>query len=195
MERPVARKEIVTDTYFGTTIEDPYRWMEDWKGEELKAWVAAQGAYTRAYLDALPEREALGKRIAELGDASPTFYNFSFTGERFFYLRRDPGEKLGKLTVRKSKDAEEVVLFDPNTLTGEVHTAIDWYVPSRNGAYVAYGISQGGSEESTLHVLEVDSKKTLDLAISRTLFGLVSWLEDNQSFIYHRFPATPSWCA
>ena len=191
MEQPVARKEIVTDTYFGTTIEDPYRWMEDWKGEELKAWVAAQGAYTRAYLDALPEREALGKRIAELGDASPTFYNFSFTGERFFYLRRDPGEKLGKLTVRKSKDAEEVVLFDPNTLTGEVHTAIDWYVPSRNGAYVAYGTSQGGSEESTLYVMEVDSKKTLDLAISRVRFGLVSWLEDNQSFIYHRFPAVP----
>lgn len=191
MEQPVARKEIVTDTYFGTTIEDPYRWMEDWKGEELKAWVAAQGAYTRAYLDALPEREALRMRIAELGDASPTFYNFSFTGERFFYLRRDPGEKLGKLTVRKSKDAEEIVLFDPNTLTGEVHTAIDWYVPSRNGAYVAYGISQGGSEASTLHVLEVDSKKTLDLAISRTLFGLVSWLEDNQSFIYHRFPELP----
>ena len=62
MEQPVARKEIVTDTYFGTTIEDPYRWMEDWKGEELKSWVAAQGAYTRAYLDALPERQALSQR-------------------------------------------------------------------------------------------------------------------------------------
>src|SRR5438552_14176026 len=103
MQQPVARKEIVTDTYFGTTIADPYRWMEDWKGEELRSWVDAQGAYTRAYLDALPERQALAQRIAELGDASPAFYNFSFTGEHFFYLRRDPGEKPGKLIVRKGK--------------------------------------------------------------------------------------------
>jgi prolyl oligopeptidase len=192
MEQPVARKETVTDTYFGTTIEDPYRWMEDWKGEELKSWVAAQGAYTRAYLDALPERQALSKRIAQLGDASPTFYNFSFTGERFFYLRRDPGEKLGKLIVRKSKNAEEVVLFDPNALAGDVHTALDWYVPSRNGKLVTYGISQGGSEESTLHVLDVESKKTLDVAISRVRSGLVRWLEDNKSFLYHRFPELPA---
>jgi prolyl oligopeptidase len=192
MEQPIARKETVTDTYFGTAIEDPYRWMEDWKGEELRGWVEAQGAYTREYLDALPERQTLAKRIAELGDASPTFYNFSFMGEHFFYLRRDPGEKLGKLIVRRSKDAEELVLFDPNILTGEVHTAIDWYVPSRNGELVAYGTSQGGSEESTLHILEVESKKTLDLAISRVLFGLVSWLEDNQSFLYHRFPELPA---
>jgi prolyl oligopeptidase len=192
MEQPVARKETVTDTYFGTTIEDPYRWMEDWKGEELRVWVEAQGAYTREYLDALPERQTLLKRIAALGDASSTFYNFSFTGERFFYLRRDPGEKLGKLIMRKSKYAEEIVLFDPNILTGEVHTAIDWYAPSRYGELVAYGTSQGGSEESTLHVLEVESKKTLDLAISRVRFGLVSWLEDNQSFLYHRFPELPA---
>ena len=120
MQQPVARKEIVTDTYFGTTIADPYRWMEDWKGEELRSWVDAQGAYTRAYLDALPERQALAQRIAELGDASPAFYNFSFTGEHFFYLRRDPGEKPGKLIVRKGKDAEEIILFDPNTLAGEM---------------------------------------------------------------------------
>ncbi len=191
MEQPVARKEIVTDTYFGTTIEDPYRWMEDWKGAELHTWVEAQGTYTREYLDAIPERQTLAKRIAELGDASPTFYNFSFTGERFFYLRRDPGEKLGKLVVRKSKDAEEIVLFDPNTLVGKVHTAIDWYAPSRDGERVAYGISQGGSENSTLHVLEVDSKKTLDLAISEVRFGGVSWLEDNQSFVYHRLAELP----
>lgn len=71
MDQPVARGEVVRDIYFGTTVEDPYRWMEDWQGEEAQSWIRAQAAYTRAYLDALPEREALLTQIAELRDASP----------------------------------------------------------------------------------------------------------------------------
>jgi prolyl oligopeptidase len=191
-EQPVARKEVVTETFFGTTIEDPYRWMEDWKGKELRAWVEAQGAYTRAFLDAIPQRQELLQRIVALGDAAPALYDFSFTGGRFFYLRRDPGEQIGKLVVRMSKDAEEKVLLDPNALAGDVHSAIDWYTPSQDGQFVAYGISQGGSEDSTLHVLEVDSGKVLDLAISRTQFGGVNWLEDNRSFVYHRLKEQPA---
>lgn len=191
MQQPVARKDVVRETLYGVTIEDSYRWMEDWKGEELKTWVQGQGAYARAHLDNLPERAAFAKRIHELGDASPTFYFFSVRGGKYFYLRRDPGENIGKLVVRESENAPERVLLDPNTLAGDVHTAIDWYFPSHDGHYVAYGISQGGSEESVLHVLEVESGKIRDLAISRTRFGLVSWLEDSRSFLYHRFPELP----
>jgi prolyl oligopeptidase len=190
-QQPVARKEVVTETHFGTIIEDTYRWMEDWKGEELRAWIEAQGGYTREFLDAIPQRQELLKRITELSDAAPVFYDFSFTGERFFYQRRDPGEQIGKLVVRTGKDAEEKVLLDPNTLAGKVHSAIDWYAPSKDGQLVAYGISQGGSEESTLHVLEVDSGKRLDIAISRTRFGGVNWLADNRSFVYHRLRELP----
>ncbi len=191
MNLPVARKEVVRDTHFGTTIEDPYRWMEDWKGEELRSWVQAQGTYTREYLDALPERAALLKRINELGDTASLIYNIQVEGGSFFYLRRDPGEKVGRLVVRSGVHKPERVLFDPNTLEGDVHTAIDWYAPSRDGQYVAYGSSQGGSEESTLRVLEVKTARILDLAISRVRFGGVSWLEDSRSFVYHRFPELP----
>jgi len=191
MQQPVARKDVVSETLYGVTVEDPYRWMEDWKGEELRAWVQEQGEYTRTYLDSLPTRAAFANRIHELGDAAPAFYFLSLKGGKYFYLRRDPGENIGKLVVRDSENAPERVLRDPNKLADEVHTAIDWYFPSPDGRYVVYGISQGGSEESTLHVLEVESGTTLDLAISRTRFGLVNWLEDSRSFLYHRFPEQP----
>ena len=188
MKQPVARVEVVRDTYFGTTIEDPYRWMEDWKSEEMASWIKEQAAYSRAYLDALPERETLLARIKELDNASTSFFSFSIAGGNVFYYRRDPGEKLARLMVRFAVNGEEKTLFDPNTLEGAVHTAVDWYFPSRDGNHVAYGLSQGGSENSTLYVLEVESGKTLDLAISRTHLTTVNWLEDHRSFLYHRFP-------
>ncbi len=190
MQQPVARVDLVRDTYFGTTIEDPYRWMENWKNEEFQAWVKEQAAYTRAYLDPLPGRDRLLTQLTELSNAGSDLSAFQVMGERVFYLRRDPGEDLAKLMVRLP-DGQEKTLFNPNLLRGEAQTAIDWYFPSWDGRYVAYGISQGGSENSVLHVVEVESGVLLDLAIPHTEFTHVSWLEDNRSFVYHRFPERP----
>jgi prolyl oligopeptidase len=189
---PRARVEVVQDTYFGTKVADPYRWLEDWQGAEARSWLDAQAAATREYLDALPERAALLARIGELSNAAPNLSRFQVAGGRTFYLRRDPGENLAKLVVRLTPQADEQVLVDPNGMGGQVHTALDWYRPSRDGRRVAYGMSQGGSEESTLAVLEVDSGRRHDLAISRTRFGGVSWLADHQSFVYHRLAEYPA---
>jgi len=190
MNQPVARVDVIRETYHGTVVEDPYRWMEDMQDEEMQTWIKAQAVYTRSYLDALPERAALLKRINELDNAGSNFSFFTPAGGRVFYLRRDPGENLAKLMVRSGE--KEKVLLDPNTLAGETHTAIDWYYPSRDGQRVAYGLSQGGSEESTLYVMEVESGQVHDLAISRTSFCVVNWLEDQHSFLYSRFPARPA---
>ncbi len=193
MQQPVARVDVVRDTYFGTTIEDPYRWMEDWKEEEFQAWMKEQATYTKTYLEVLPGREKLLAQLTELGNAAPALQDFRVIGERIFYLRRDPGENLAKLIVRLSGEQgeQEKTLFDPNMIEGEAQTAIDWYFPSWDGRYVAYGISQGGSENSMLHVVEVDSGSMLGLAIPHTEFTNVCWLEDNRSFAYHRFPERP----
>ena len=190
MHQPVARREVVHDTYFGTTIADPYRWMEHWRSEEFQVWLKAQAAYTRGQLDALPGRDTLLERITALTNAGPDLHRVRVMGERVFYLCRDPGEHLAKLMVRLP-DGLEKTLFDPNAIAGEAQTALDWYFPSWDGRSVAYGISQGGSENSVLHVLEVDSGVILDLAIPHTEFTHVSWLEDNRSFVYHRFPEWP----
>jgi len=190
MAQPEARVEIVRDTYFGTTIDDPYRWMEDRHSDEFETWLRAQAEYTRAHLDALAERTPLLARIEELSNAGPMVSDLKTAEERIFYLKQEAGEELPKLVCRAvSKDEGEQALFDPNTLTGEAHTAIDWYYPSRDGRFVAYGISQGGSESSVLHVLDIEQGGTLDLAIDRTYFSWVSWLSDNRSFLYRRFPA------
>src|SRR5258708_5860358 len=162
MDLPVARTEDVNETLYGISLADPYRWMENWKGEELQSWVKSQGAYTQEYLKYLPERDALLQRITQLGDTAPTIYNIQVFGGRFFYQRRDPGENMGKLVVRTSAESAEKVLFNPNTIQGNAQTSLDWYAPSSNGQYVAYGISQGGSEESTLDVLEGETGTTLD---------------------------------
>src|SRR5579871_948023 len=120
MQPPAARIEVVQDTYFGTTIDDPYRWLEDWQSDEARAWVAAQGAYARAYLDALPAREALLARIAELSAGEPALFNFQIAGGRFFYRRRDPGDQVPKLVVRQGLDGAETVLLDPNAPAPEL---------------------------------------------------------------------------
>jgi len=165
--------------------------MENWRSEEFQAWVKGQAASMRAHLDALAGREKLLARITELSNAGPELSAFQVMSERVFYLRRNPGEDLAKLVVRLP-DGQEKTLFNPNLIGGEAQTAIDWYFPSWDGRSVAYGISQGGSENSVLHVLEVESGAILDLAIPHTEFTHVSWLEDNRSFVYHRFPERPA---
>jgi prolyl oligopeptidase len=183
---PQARVEVVRETFHGKTIQDPYRWMEDWKSEEAQAWFAAQAAYARELFDSLPERAALLKRIEELSDAGPTLFDFRVAGDRAFYLRLDPGNNLPKLMTRKFPDGDEQTLLDADTIQGEAHTSIDWHFPSPDGTLVALGLSPGGSENSSLHVLEVAGGRRIDGPITRVRFGHVSWVDDG-SFLYHRY--------
>ena len=185
---PRARVEVVRDSYFGTVIEDPYRWMEDHKIAEAQTWLHQQAAYAAQVLGSLPERDALLARISALGDAGPEMHHLRMAGGRVFALRQNPGEDLPRLVMYAAPDAPETTLLDPNAMSGDTHTAIDWYAPSLDGHLVAYGISQGGSEDSTLHVLDTERHETLDLAIPHVRYGGVCWLEDNASFLYSRSP-------
>ena len=185
---PRARVEIVRDEYFGSVIDDPYRGMEDYKGEEAQTWLHQQANHAAQVLGALPERDALLARITKLSDAGPEMRSLSVAGGRVFALRQNPGENLPRLVMYATPTAPETTLIDPNTISGDAHTAIDWFAPSRDGRLVAYGVSQGGSEDSTLHVLDVEGGKALDLAIQHVQFGGVCWLEDNASFLYNLLP-------
>jgi prolyl oligopeptidase len=188
MQLPTARVDLVRDTYFGTTVEDPYRWMEDWQSDEAQRWLRAQADYAKEVLQSLPERSALLARISELSAGTTALTNLRVAGGRIFYLRRDPGEDLPRLVDREHADAPERVVVDPATEVGHVHSAIDWYEPSLDGRRVAYGISPGGSEDSTLRVVEVESGHTLDLAIEHVIYGGVQWLSDADAFVYNRSP-------
>lgn len=189
--QPQARVDPVRETFYGTTVEDPYRWMEDWQSDEARAWLEAQAAFTREYLSSLPERDALLRRVEELSATDPEVHAFQAAGGRIFYLRRDPDDSVAKLAMRVEPYTEERVLFDPNTLPAEEHSSIDWFFPSRDGSLVAFGLAPGGSENNELHLVSTESGEQLDTVISRVRRGHVSWLEDNRSFLYHRYADLP----
>ncbi len=184
---PLAHVNPVEDIYFGTKIVDPYRWMEDYKSQEMLDWIEAQDAYAREYLSALPERNQFVERVGELADAAPVLFNFQMVKGRTFYQRRDPGDNLAKLCMRIASNGEEKILLNPNTMEGEVHTSIDRYKASPNGTRVAYSVSQGGSEEGTIQIMDVDSGTIHPETITRQRFGTILWLDDEE-LLYTRSP-------
>jgi prolyl oligopeptidase len=187
---PVAPVRPVTDTYFGTPVVDNYRYMENLKDPDVQAWMKAQDDFTRRALAAIPGRDALAKRVEALmgGDLRRT--DFTRRGQRLFYQTATAGDNLLKLAYRDGVDGQEHVLVDPSKLSIDStrHFALDWYAPSWDGRYVAYGISEGGSEKSVLHVVDVQTGSVLSEAIDRTSSCVVSWRSDNQSFFYLRYP-------
>ncbi|GAP35928.1 prolyl oligopeptidase family serine peptidase [Piscinibacter sakaiensis] len=190
---PPTPSEPVTDVYHGTTVVDPYRWMEDMKSPAFQAWLKAQAAHAGAVLATLPGRAALRQRLGALADASVNVGEVSVSpGGRTFYLKRLPGEASRKLWMREGLDGPERLLLDPEALPGRPgRHAIDWTSPSPDGRLVALGLSLGGSEDSVLHVIDVASGRLLGERIDRT--GLnepgVAWLPGNRGFFYNRHPA------
>ncbi len=187
---PAAPIRTVTETHFGVSVPDPYRYFEDAQKPEVVAWMKAQAEFTRATLDRIPGRAALLRRIAELGDAVPArIANVQINNGHTYYLKRLATENIPKLYVRVGFGGKERLLVDPKAAKGArgVHFALDYYAPSFDNKYVAYGISPGGSEESVLHVIEVATGKETGEAIDRAQFGPPSWTDDNR-LVYNRLP-------
>ena len=184
---PPTETQIVTETFFGQTVTDPYRWLEDWHEANVAKWMKAQNDYTRTTLARIPGRERFLARVKALDTANTPVRGAQVWSGKIFYLKADPGADNFKLYVRDHAGAQERLLFDPELLTKNgVHSSIDYFQPSLDATLVAYGISPGGSEESVLHVLETATGKQLPDAIDRARFGSVAWLPGNKSFFYNR---------
>ena len=177
----------VTDDYFGTKVSDPYRWLESTNDAEVVAWMKAQNDYARAILAKIPGRDQLRERIKSLDNAGSVVSVLQVWGGRYFYFKTEPGSDNRKLYVRDNVGATERLLIDPEKLTTAdgKHFSIDYFQPSLDGKYVAYGVSPGGSEDSILHVVESATGKVLGDTIDRCQFGQPSWLPDG-SFFYTR---------
>jgi prolyl oligopeptidase len=177
----------VKESFFGTNVTDPYRWLEDLKSPEVSSWMRAQNDYTRAMLDRLPNRDKLHARIAQLDDAGVRVNGLQSFGGRWFYLKQTAGEDNRRLYVRDGAAGAERLLLDPQTRTANgVHYSIDYFQASPDGKLVAVGISPGGSENSVLHVLDASNGQEAGPSIDRAQFGAVFWLPDNRSFFYNR---------
>lgn len=186
---PQAAARPHSDTYFGTLVDDPYRWLEQLRDPQVVAYMKDQNAYTRAMLDTIPGRDALLARIDQLSNAGTSVSLVQSWGGRYFYYKVTPGSNNRKLYARQGMAGPERILVDPEKLSaGGAHYSIDYFTPSTDGRYVAYGISPGGSEDSVLHVVDAKNGRPLSEAIDRTQFGAVAWRNDNRSFYYTRLP-------
>jgi len=182
---PVTPVHAVTEEYFGVKVTDPYRWLEATNTPEVGAWLKSQNDYTRGVLAGIPGRDKLLERIKALDNAGSVVSSLQIWGGHYFYLRTDPGSDNRKLCVRDKAGAPERVLVDPEKLTTAdgKHSSIDYFSPSLDGRYIAYGISPGGSEESVLHILETATGNALPDTIDRARFGNPSWLPDHSFYL------------
>jgi prolyl oligopeptidase len=172
------------------TADDPFRYLEDAGDPRTQEFFREQGAAARAMLDAIPGRAAMAARIRALSEGETTVMQLAVASSRAFYLKLRPRESTAMLCMREGVAGAERVLVDPSRYDqGERRAAVDWFVPSPDGRHVAFGVSSGGSEDSTLRVIAVDSGSVLPLEIDRTRFnGHLSWHPDSRAFYYARIP-------
>jgi prolyl oligopeptidase len=184
---PLAPQKPVEDVVQGHKITDPYRWLETSDSPDTKQWVSDELAYTRSRLDPLPGRDQLHKRLAELLSIG-TISEPQLGGKYYFYTRREGTQNQPVLLVREGLQGKNRALVDVNAMAADGTVALDWWTPSEDGKYVAYGTSPSGSEMSTLHIIETATGKLLSDSIERTRAASIAWKLDNSGFYYTRYP-------
>ncbi|MGH7499190.1 MAG: prolyl oligopeptidase family serine peptidase [Gemmatimonadales bacterium] len=176
------------DLLHGETIPDPYRWLENGESPETRSWTERQNALTEAYLATRPARAGIRSRLDELLAIGVLEAPVPVRGQ-YFYQRRDGRQNQPVLYVREGVHGDDRVLVDPNALDSAGTVALDWYYPSEDGRLLAYGLSENGSEQSVLHLLDVDTGHPLGERIPGTRSADLAWLPDGTGFYYTRYPA------
>lgn len=177
------------DTYHGTRIADPYRWLENPDSPETKHWIQAQNALAQPYLEAIPARERIKQRMTQLWNYER--YDLPLKrGNRYFYLRNDGLQNQSVLYISEGLHGEPRVLLDPNQFSKDATVALGEYVPSPDGRIVAYSLSDGGTDWRTWHFRDVATGKDLPDVLRFVKFVPVAWTGDSKSVYYARFPVT-----
>jgi len=184
---PAVKVDVVEETIHGHKIADPYRWLEDANSPDSQEYVRAELAYTRSILDPLPGRDAIHQRLSQLLSIG-NITTPQIGGPYYFYTRREGTQNQPVLLVREGIHGKDRTLVDANQLAADGTVALDWWFPSDDGKFVAYGTSGSGSEISTLQVIETATGKLLPDTIERTRIAQVTWKKDNSGFYYGRNP-------
>lgn len=190
LKYPVAKRGDTVDSYFGTQVPAPYRWMEDLNSPEVKQWVEAENTLTDSYLAKIPVRGWVNKRLTKLWNY-PKAGVPDEEGGQFFFSKNSGLQNQSVVFVQGGLKAAPRKLIDPNTLSPDGSIALAGWVPSPDGRYLAYRLSDGGSDWQTVHILDVATGKTLSDAVRWVKFSEVSWTRDDKGFYYSRYPEPP----
>lgn len=182
----------VQDTRYGLTVVDPYRQLEDVTDPAVAGWIRAQAAHTRELLDAIPQRRQVLADIQRLEAATPSKLEDAvlMRDDRILVRRMPAGAESANLYLREGADGRERLLLDPRAGrdSGAPQRAISYAVPSPDGRLIAVGLSEGGSEEATVQVIDSSDGRSVDAPIPRVDFG-VSWLPGGRGFFYNQLKA------
>ena len=189
---PFARRDNTVDVYFGTKVPAPYQWMENLESPELHKWVAAENRITEAYLAGIPVRGWINQRLTQLWNYPKQGTPDQLKNGMLFFRRNSGLQNQSVVYVQTSASAKPRVLIDPNRLSPDGSIALAFGVPSPDGKYYAYALSQGGSDWETIHLLEVATGKPLPDQVRWVKFSGISWTNDNRGFYYSRYPQPPS---
>ncbi|MNK24463.1 Prolyl endopeptidase precursor [compost metagenome] len=184
LKYPVTRKADNVDTYFGTAVPDPYRWLEDDRSEETAAWVTAENEVTFNYLSKIPFREALKARMEKL-------WNYEKIGSPFkegdyTYYYKNNGLQNQSVLYRKDKAGKEEIFLDPNTFSKDGTTSLGGLNFTKKGDLAAYSISEGGSDWRKIFVIDTKTKKIIGETIVDVKFSGISW-KDSDGFYYSSY--------
>ncbi len=193
---PPAPSEPVTETLHGVAVADPFRNLENVKAPATQQWLLAQGAFAAAQLARIDGRDALAARIEALSKQSGDVVRdvVRMPGRRLYYLERKAGQPQFKLMRRIGTQGTPRLLLDPQALAGgsKVPQAINWFAPSWDGATLAVGVSAGGSENASLHLIDIASGRALRPPIERVNWAAVNWTPDSRYLAFNQARQLPA---
>ncbi|MCX6786622.1 MAG: prolyl oligopeptidase family serine peptidase [Candidatus Kaiserbacteria bacterium] len=186
MKMPRTKKEDIVDEIHGILVSDPYRWLESGDDEDVKKWVAEQNHYTDSFLKNKYQKKFSDELVKDFNAVE--FSNLLPVKGRYFFTERRLGEDQKVLYVKDGLNGIPTKLVDPNELHKDHSISLDYWKPGWTGNYVAYGLSEGGDEMSTLYIIDVDKKENLQEKIVNCSYPSIQWLPDDSGFFYTRNP-------
>lgn len=185
-EYPEIKKDDVVDDYFGVEVADPYRWLEDANSSETKSWVRNQNDLTFSYLDDIPFREDVEERLTEVWNYERFGTPFK-ENDKYYFFKNDGLQNHAVLYVQDDLESEPTVVLDPNKFSSDGTVGLGGYSFSKDGRYLAYSVSKGGSDWRTIRIKDLEDGSTLNDELKWVKFSEMSWKGDG--FFYCRYKA------
>jgi len=181
---PITKKVDTVNTYFGTAVPDPYRWLEDDRAADTKAWVKAENKVTQTYLSQIPYRDALHKRLEQLWNYEK--YSAPFKEGKYTYFYKNDGLQSQSVLWRQVGEGTPEVFLDPNTFSADGTTSLQGINFTKDGSMAAYQLSEGGSDWRKVIIIKTADKAMVGDTLTDIKFSGIAW-KGNDGFYYSSY--------